>query len=210
MAREQDRYEELWAAIEAYDGEAADAAMASMLGELPLGEAVTRVVLPFLERVGQEWEYGSLSVAHEHFASSLLRRQLWSVAARPGEATGTADGPVVLLTCPPGERHDLVLLCFALLLGETGIRARYLGGDTPMTAIVAAAHKARAEGIVLAATRATALTAHTSAVSRLAVGHEVFLAGRGASQDVAKSMRAHLLPNDPVAAVRFVSTVLQR
>lgn len=205
-----ERSEELWAAIDAYDGEAAEAALLTMTADLSLGDVVLRVVLPFLDQLGVRWEDGTLSVTHEHFASNLMRRQLWTLTAQPSAEVWTADGPVVLLACPPGERHDLVLLCFALLLGETGARARFFGGDTPMSSIMAAARKAEADAVVLAATRGTALTAHASSVARLSLEHQVFIAGRGASQEVAESMRAHLLPHDPVAAVGFLAAVLQR
>ena len=79
-----------------------------------------------------------------------------------------------------------------------------------MASIMAAARTAQADAVVLATTRPTALTAHASAVARLALGHQIFIAGRGATQEVAQSMRAHLLPNDPVAAVGFLVAVLQR
>lgn len=204
------RTEDLWSAIDAYDGEAAEGALRRMVVDLSLGDVVLRVVLPFLKQLGERWEDGTLSVAHEHFASNLMRRELWTLTAQPSAEVWTSDGPVVLLACPPGERHDLVLLCFALLLGETGARARYFGGDTPMSAIMAAARTAQADAVVLATTRPTALTAHASAVSRLTLEHQVFIAGRGATQDVAESMRAHLLPHDPVAAVGFLVAVLQR
>lgn len=200
---------ELWAAVEAYDGEAADTALAALLWDRPLGEVVMRVVLPFLRELGDKWEDGNLSVAHEHFTSNLLRRRLWAFTARPSVEDWAADAPVILLACPPGERHDLVLLCFSLLLGESGARARYLGADTPMPAIAAAARSTGADAVVLAATRDTALTAHASSISRMADEHQVFIAGRGANQEVAESMRAHLLPHDPVAAVGFLGAVLQ-
>lgn len=202
--------EGLWAAIDAYDGEAADVALLAMVKDLSLGDVVLRVVLPFLDELGRRWEEGTLSVAHEHFASNLMRRQMWTLNAQPSTTVWPEAGPVVLLACPPGERHDLVLLCFSLLLGETGARARYLGGDTPMSSIATAARTAQADAIVLATTRGTALAAHASDVSRLSLEHQVFIAGRGANQDVAESMRAHLLPHDPVAAVGFLVAVLQR
>lgn len=199
----------LWDAVEAYDGEAADVALASLLWDRPLSDVVMHVVLPFLRELGDRWETGNLSVAHEHFTSNLLRRRLWAFTARPSAEEWAAEGPVVLLACPPGERHDLVLLCFALLLGENGAKARYLGADTPMPALAAAARSTGADAVVLAATRDTALTAHASSISRMASEHQVFIAGRGATQEIAESMRAHLLPHDPVAAVGFLGAVLR-
>jgi methanogenic corrinoid protein MtbC1 len=200
---------DLWTAIEAYDGDAADTALAALLWDRPLGDVVMQVILPFLRELGDKWEDGTLSVAHEHFTSNLLRRRLWAFTARPSAEEWASGGPVILLACPPGERHDLVLLCFALLLGESGAKARYLGADTPMPALVAAARSTGADAVVLATTRDTALTAHASSISRMADEHQVFVAGRGANQEVAESMRAHLLPHDPVAAVGFLGAVLK-
>lgn len=200
---------DLWAAVEAYDGEAADTALATLLWDRPLAEVVMGVILPFLRELGDRWEDGTLSVAHEHFTSNLLRRRLWAFTARPSAEEWASDGPVILLACPPGERHDLVLLCFALLLGESGAKARYLGADTPMPALAAAARSTGADAVVLAATRDTALAAHASSISRMADEHQVFVAGRGATQELAETMRAHLLPHDPVAAVGFLGAVLK-
>lgn len=197
----------LWAAVETFDGEVADDTLAGLLWERDLSEAIMEVVLPFLAELGDRWEEGRLSVAHEHFVSNMLRRWLWAYTGRSRD-TETLGGPVVLLACPPGERHDLVLLCFSLLLGENGARTRFLGADTPMPAIAAAARAANADAVVLAATRDTALTAETTSISRLSVEHPVFVAGRGATQSVAEQLHAHHLPHDPVAAVAFLRTVL--
>ena len=131
--------------------------------DVPLSGAVTGVVLPFLREVGDRWEAGTLSVAHEHFVTDMLRRTLSALSSVPPHRCcedASAPSPVVLLACPPGERHDLVLLCVALMLRERGVRARFLGADTPIPAILAASRVAGADAVVLAATRPTAFTAH--------------------------------------------------
>lgn len=194
--------DDLWAGIEDFDEDAADRALVGLLWDVPLGEALTRVVIPFLGQLGDRWEDGTLSVAHEHFASNLLRRRL-SALAHQREAL-PAPGqrrPRALLACPPGERHDLTLLCFSLLLGERGWRTLFLGADTPVTALVSAARTVGADAVVLAATRPTALTAHSSSIARLAVDHPVYIAGRGADEEVARVIGGRLLPLDMVEAV---------
>ena len=111
--------DELWAAVAAFDAEAAELAIARLLRDVPLSGAVTGVVLPFLQEVGDRWEAGTISVAHEHFVSDILRRTLTALVAVPPTpvlADAAAVAPVVLLACPPGERHDMVLLCVALML----------------------------------------------------------------------------------------------
>ncbi|KRF37100.1 cobalamin B12-binding domain-containing protein [Nocardioides sp. Soil805] len=199
--------DELWEGIEAFDEDTADRALVGLLWDVPLDEALTRVVVPFLAQLGTRWEDGSLSVAHEHFASNLLRRRLSALAHRH-EALPAPDGqrrPRVLLACPPGERHDLMLLCFSLMLSEAGWRTLFLGADTPVTALVSAARAVDADAVVLAATRATALTAHSTSVARLSDDHPVFIAGRGADEEVARVVGARLLPSDLVTALDLLS-----
>lgn len=196
--------DELWAAVETFDAEAAEIAIARLLWDVPLSGAVTGVVLPFLQEVGDRWEEGTLSVAHEHFVSDMLRRKLTALAAVPPmpvlEDT-TAVAPVVLLACPPGERHDMVLLCVALMLRERGVRVRFLGADTPVPAILTAARGTGADAVVLAATRPTMFTSHASALRKLAADHPLYAAGRGADDQTVAEIGALTLPADPVRAV---------
>ena len=198
---------ELWAAVETFDAETAEIVLARLFWDVPLSGAVTGVVLPFLREVGDRWEAGTLSVAHEHFVSDLLRRKLAALSSVPPQQVlddASAPSPIVLLACPPGERHDLVLLCVALMLRERGVRARFLGADTPVPAVVSAARAARADAVVLAATRSTAFTAHGSSLVRLAVTHALYVAGRGADEQTVAEIGAVALPEDPVRAVVFL------
>ena len=199
--------EELWAAVETFDAEAAEIAMAKLLWDIPLSGAVAGVVLPFLDEVGERWEAGTLSVAHEHFVSDMLRRKLSALSAVPSQQVRddtSAAAPVVLLACPAGERHDMVLLCVALMLRERGVRVRFLGADTPIPAVLTAARAAGADAVVLAAVRSTAFTAHATTLRRLGQDHALFVAGRGADEQTVAEIGATALPADPVRAVVFL------
>lgn len=199
--------EELWAAVEAFDAEAAEMAMAKLLWDVPLSGAVAGVVLPFLKEVGDRWEVGTLSVAHEHFVIDMLRRKLSALSSMPPQQlleNASAPSPVVLLACPAGERHDMVLLCVALMLRERGARVRFLGADTPIPAVLTAARAAHADAVVLAATRSTAFTAHTTTLRRLAQDHALYVAGRGADEQTVAEIGATALPDEPVRAVVFL------
>ena len=205
--------EELWAAVEDFDAEVAETVIAQLFWDVPLSAAVVGVVLPFLQEVGDRWEAGTLSVAHEHFVSDLLRRKLWALASVPpqrGPDDATTPSPVVLLACPAGERHDMVLLCVALMLRERGARVRFLGADTPIPAILGAARASGAEAVVLAATRSTAFTAHATTLRRLAQQHPLYAAGRGADEQTVAEIGATALPEDPGRAVVFLVGALSR
>ena len=199
--------EELWAAVVAFDTEAAEIAIAKLFWDTPLSAAVARVVLPFLREVGERWEAGTLSIAHEHFVSDMLRSKLSAFSAMPPQQVlgdGSVRSPVVFLACPAGERHDLVLLCVALMLRERGVRVRFLGADTPIPSVLAAARSASADAVVLAAMRRTAFTAHTTTLRRLAQDHALYVAGRGADAQTVAQIGATALPVDPVRAVVFL------
>lgn len=199
--------EELWAAVETFDTEAAEMVIAKLLWDVPLSGAVAGVVLPFLREVGDRWEAGTLSVAHEHFVSDLLRRKLLALSSVPPHQVledAAAPSPIVLLACPAGERHDMVLLCVALMLRERGARVRFLGADTPVAAVLSAARAAGADAVVLSATRPTAFTAHSTTLQRLARDHALYIAGRGGGQQIAAEVGATSLPDDPVRAVVFL------
>lgn len=205
--------DELWAAVETFDAEAAEMVVARLLWDTPLSGAVAGVVLPFLREVGDRWEAGTLSVAHEHFVSDLFRRKLLALSSVPPHQVledEAAPSPVVLLACPAGERHDMVLLCVSLMLRERGVRVRFLGADTPIPAVITAARSADAVAVVLAATRKTAFSAHVTTLLRLGKDHALFIAGRGADEQTAAEVGATVLPDDPVRAVVFLVGELTR
>lgn len=197
MSSVRDSVAGLWAAVEEFDEDLFDQSLAAVLWDQPLEDALIAVVLPFLAEVGSRWEQGDLSVAHEHFASNLVRHRLGALTL---DTTYDAQARVVVLACPSGERHDLVLLCFALLLARRGWRTRFLGGDTPMAALAIAARAGRADAVVVASTRAIRLEAHAASLRRLGRDHPVFIGGRGATPAVADLLGARLLPADPVQA----------
>lgn len=196
---------DLWTGIEGFDEEQADAALVGLLWDVPLPKALVETVIPFLERLGDRWEDGSLSVAHEHFATGLLRRRLTALVQHhellPVQGRRR---PRAVLACPPGESHDLMLLCFSLLLGENGWRTTFLGADTPIESMAAAARAAGADAVVIATTRTSRLTANRELLLELAGDHPVYVAGRGADEEVARILGARLLPGNMVEALEHV------
>ena len=94
-----------------------------------------------------------------------------------------------------------MLRCFSLLLGEQGWRTLFLGADAPVAALASAARTVGADAVVRAATRSTALTATSTSLARLAVGHPVFIAGRGADEEAARVVGGRLPSRDLVEAL---------
>jgi DNA-binding transcriptional MerR regulator len=172
---------------------------------LGLGAALQRVVLPYLVTLGQQWADGSASVAQEHFASHVIRRRVAAETIAP--ATQHA-WPMVVLACPPGERHDIGLLAFSTLLARDGWAVRYLGADTPVTALSAGCRSLSPDLVVLAATRATLFEARASALRRIAAQWPLAIAGAGAQPAAARHIGATVLSKDLVTAVAQARTLV--
>lgn len=164
---------------------------------------ITDVVLPFLNAVGVAWERGDQSVASEHFASQVVRSWL-TEAALPGAPTGSPAADPVVLACPPGERHDLGLLCFHVLLVRSDVPSRFLGSDTPLLGLADVCRVVGAAGVVVAATRRRVFEAHGGALRVLARQYPLAIGGAGADPELAENVGAVALPDDMREAVAQV------
>ncbi len=184
-------------AVTALDEDRAHAVLDTAFTERSVESAIIDVLLPLFVRVGEMWELGRIGIAQEHFASSLVRRRLGALSL----TWGVGSGPVAVLACPPGEFHDIVLLSFGVLLARAGWRVRYLGPDTPVHSLAAAARLTAADAVVLACRRPSGFRAHASALRRLGEEHPVWLAGRGATPRVLEEIAVNHLGADLVAAV---------
>ena len=166
-------------------------------------EAVLRdVVIPYLHDVGARWATGEISVAQEHFASAVLRGRLMGLA----RSFDVGVGPRAVLAGPPGERHDLGLLCFGIGLRERGWRVTFLGGDTPIEAVHGAAARLLPALVVLCAEQELPLRAAMPEISVLAAQHPVALAGRAASVEMAHATGSRLLQDAPMAAAARIAS----
>jgi methanogenic corrinoid protein MtbC1 len=89
------------------------------------------VVIPYLHDLGERWAAAQATVRQEHFASNVIQGRLRALA----RGWDQGIGPRAVLACPPGERHEIGLICFGLSLRTRGWRITYLGADTPVKSI---------------------------------------------------------------------------
>src|SRR3954453_18829903 len=184
------------ATLERFDERGADDILDRLLSAFGMDAVLRQVVLPLLREIGDRWMCGELTVGQEHFASAVLGGRLRAL----GRSLDGGLGPRAVLACPPGERHELGLLCFALALRGRGWRVTFLGADTPFDAVAQAAESVRADLVVLAATMYESLAGRADDVRELAAGHAVALGGRAPSAEFARRADARLLPGAPVRA----------
>lgn len=121
----------------------------------PVERACAEVVAPLLRRIGDGWECGEVSVAHEHLVSESVRARLQSLLSYArGGTRGTA-----VLACAPGERHDLGLLMAGALLRADGWQVAFLGSDLPPTDATALAERLEADVVLFSVTMTEAALA---------------------------------------------------
>jgi DNA-binding transcriptional MerR regulator/methylmalonyl-CoA mutase cobalamin-binding subunit len=105
-----------------------------------------KVVAPFARDLGELWQEGSLSAAHEHFASAALRVFLGN-AARPFAAAESA--PCLVVATPAGQLHELGAVMISTAAGNLGWRVAYLGVSLPAAEIAGAAQQKQARAVAL-------------------------------------------------------------
>ena len=95
--------------------------------------ATDGVVLPALQAIGEGWASGRIDVAAEHAASHVIGRRLSGALAAAGPAPAR---PAVIVGLPPGARHELGALAFAVAARRGGIPVAYIGADVPISSWV--------------------------------------------------------------------------
>lgn len=135
----------LAAALE-LDSRTLEAVLADASVELSAASLRREVIQPLLERVGDGWRAGEFRIAHEHLASAVVRSFLGS--QRQGQ-DAPPGAPVVVVTTPAGQQHELGAMLVAIAALEIGWEAIYLGPNLPATEIAAVARQKGAVAVAL-------------------------------------------------------------
>ena len=136
-------------------------------------------LMPTLKLVGEAWAHGRLTVAGEHLVSYAVQRRL---AAAYEAASGRVDGPTLLIGLPPGARHELGLLAFAVAARRAGFATVYVGADLPAEDWVRAIETRHAAGMVMAVPRDIDIVAAREIVETVGRTHPEVIIGLGGSQ----------------------------
>jgi len=188
--------------LDRFDGAGAERLVDRCVVNFGLATSIRDVLLPYLHDLGARWERGEISVAHEHFASNVVRKRLLALT----EGWERGRGPVAVLACAPGEEHDVGLLCFALSLHSYhGWRVKYLGADTPLADLARAARLIRPDLVAVSAVTPARFFAELARWNALADGFSLGIGGAGASARLARRIGAAFLSSDPVTAAARVA-----
>ena len=164
----------------------------------------TDLLFPALDALGEAWAAGRVTVAGEHMASSAVQRRLGQALEAAGAADGRAGRVVVGL--PPGGRHELGALAFAVAARRAGLPVTYLGADLPMDDWLAAAAGASAAviGVITARDRNAA---NEVAQRLLAANPRLVVAFGGRAAQAAPGVLR--LPTELIPSVAAVRSALE-
>ncbi len=145
-------------------------------------------LLPALEALGAAWETQRVTVAGEHMVAHAITRRLSAAYDAAGDSV---IGPRLLIGLPPGARHELGLLSFAIAARRAGLSTTYLGADVPTSDWVAAATTGPARAVVCAVlaapTDADEGAVRETAEALRAARPDLLVAVGGSAQELAPS-----------------------
>ncbi|GJL56824.1 MAG: hypothetical protein NPIRA02_39560 [Nitrospirales bacterium] len=124
---------ELTSAIQQHAVDVFERKLNGALAVIPFEEALHRFLFPVLERVGDLWHEGKISVAQEHYVSNLVKQKVYSAM---NQLRVLENGPKVVVACPHNESHEIGALTAAYVCAARGCRTYYLGLRMPIDELV--------------------------------------------------------------------------
>jgi DNA-binding transcriptional MerR regulator len=97
----------------------------------PIDVVTEHMLLPLLVSLGERWANSDGSIAEEHFFGAFMRNKK------------------LLVSCMPGEHHEIGTMLFSLAAHDHGFRIVYLGADMPLRELVLSAKRAACDAIVI-------------------------------------------------------------
>lgn len=105
-----------------------------------------KIIAPLAQKLGDLWRDGTITAAHEHFASAVIRNFLLQTS-KPYAANGAA--PVLVVGTPAGQLHELGAVMVAAAANDLGWRVIYLGTSLPAAEIAGAAIQNQARAVAM-------------------------------------------------------------
>lgn len=205
---EQAHTERVEAAMEhtrAFDGSALDRELRLTIARHGIPVFLNDVVPALMHRVGNDWQAGRMSVAHEHLASAtviaIILEAIRSVPESP-------SAPKLLVATPANERHAVGAALAAAAAALDGWTIVYLGVDVPAGDIVAAAAASNARAVALSVVHTDepddVLRELHAVRSVLAANVPIIVGGAAAARIVDRLTELGLIVCDTIAGMRGV------
>ncbi|RIV47430.1 MerR family transcriptional regulator [Flagellimonas pelagia] len=108
----------------------------SLLKERSFTQIFNEVFIPFLNELGLLWQTNTISPAHEHFISNLIKQKIYIHTDKLQMEEPTQKDKVFVLFLPENEIHEIGLLYINYELANKGYKTIYLGQTMPVESLV--------------------------------------------------------------------------
>lgn len=108
----------------------------SMLSERSFRDIFNEVFIPLLNELGLLWQTDTISPAHEHFITHLIKQKIYINTEKLQMVEPTKKDKVFALFLPENEIHEIGLLYLNYEINLRGYKSIYLGQTMPIESLV--------------------------------------------------------------------------
>jgi DNA-binding transcriptional MerR regulator len=107
-----------------------------LLSEKSFKEIFFEVFIPLMEEIGFLWQADTISPAHEHFISYLIKLKLMVNTEKIQNISPTKEDKLFVLYLPMDEVHELGLMYLNYEILLNGYKSIYLGESVPTDSLI--------------------------------------------------------------------------
>ncbi|BAO74266.1 MerR family transcriptional regulator [Winogradskyella sp. PG-2] len=107
----------------------------SLLKEMDFEDTFYEIFIPLLTEIGLLWQTDTISPAHEHFLTSLLRQKILINTEKVQSKQINKSTKTFVLYLPENEIHELGLMFINHQLVSKGYQSIFLGFSVPMESL---------------------------------------------------------------------------
>jgi DNA-binding transcriptional MerR regulator len=104
-----------------------------LLAKYSFREIVKKIFIPLLNEIGLLWQVSSITPAHEHFITNLIRQKIYTNIETVQLSEVSNNSKLFVLYLPLNEIHELGLLYLHYELLLHGYKSIYLGQSVPVS-----------------------------------------------------------------------------
>ncbi|HLO74681.1 MAG TPA: MerR family transcriptional regulator [Flavobacterium sp.] len=108
----------------------------NLLNEKSFEEVFYTVFIPLMQELGFLWQTETISPAHEHFISYLIKQKVLSNTEKVQTKAPTKNDKLFVLFLPSNEIHELGLMYLNYEILNNGYQTIYLGENIPIESLI--------------------------------------------------------------------------
>lgn len=112
------------------DDETFETTLTGIVCHFGLEDAMQEIIFPLMRKIGMMWQVGTISPAHEHFATHKIQQKIIEATYKIPLKT-SVNAKKFVLFLPPQEQHEIGLLFAQYLIRKHKQHCLYLGQSLP-------------------------------------------------------------------------------